>query len=106
MDFNIFEGMECHGAADVTICQGKVVYERGEVSSIIFLLIKGLFSRKGSQNLFENFGAIVGLKIVFVFTFLSLFFFFVVVLINNFLYLFYLKPHQALEYLQLSSLLK
>ena len=54
MDFNIFEGMECHGAADVTICQGKVVYERGEVSSIIFLLIKGLFSRKGSQNLFEN----------------------------------------------------
>ena len=43
MDFNIFEGMECHGAADVTICQGKVVYERGEVSSIIFLLIKGAF---------------------------------------------------------------
>lgn len=106
MDFNIFEGMECHGAADVTICQGKVVYERGEVSSIIFLLIKGLFSRKGSQNLFENFGAIVSLKIVFVFTFLSLFFSLVVVLINNFLYLFYLKPHQALEYLQLSSLLK
>ena len=97
--------MECHGAADVTICQGKVVYERGEVSSIIFLLIKGLFSRKGSQNLFENFGAIVGLKIVFVFTFLS-FFFFVVVLINNFLYRFYLTSHQALEYLQLSFLLK
>lgn len=45
MDFNIFEGMECHGAADVTICQGKVVYERGEVSSIIFLPIinKGPF---------------------------------------------------------------
>lgn len=96
--------MECHGAADVTICQGKVVYERGEVSSIIFLLIKGPFSRKGSQNLFENFGAIVGLKIVFVFTFLS--FFFVVVLINNFLYRFYLTSHQALEYLQLSFLLK
>lgn len=105
MDFNIFEGMECHGAADVTICQGKVVYERGEVSSIIFLLIKGPFSRKGSQNLFENFGAIVGLKIVFVFTFLF-FFFFVVVLINNFLYRFYLTSHQALEYLQLSFLLK
>ena len=97
--------MECHGAADVTICQGKVVYERGEVSSIIFLLIKGPFSGKGSQNLFENFGAIVGLKIVFVFTFLS-FFFFVVVLINNFLYRFYLTSHQALEYLQLSFLLK
>ena len=62
MDFNIFEGMECHGAADVTICQGKVVYERGEVSSIIFLLIKGLFSRKGSQNLSENFGAMVGFR--------------------------------------------
>lgn len=32
VDFNIFEGMECHGVTEVTICQGKVVYERGEVS--------------------------------------------------------------------------
>lgn len=31
VDFNIFEGMECHGVTEVTICQGKVVYENGEV---------------------------------------------------------------------------
>ena len=39
VDFNIFEGMECHGVAYVTICQGKVVYEGGEVSSLALLNI-------------------------------------------------------------------
>lgn len=34
VDFNIFEGMECHGVAEVTICQGKVVYESGEVNVV------------------------------------------------------------------------
>jgi len=34
VDFNIFEGMECHGVADVTICQGKVVYENGELNVV------------------------------------------------------------------------
>lgn len=34
VDFNIFEGMECHGVADVTICQGKVVYEGGELNVV------------------------------------------------------------------------
>lgn len=45
VDFNIFEGMECHGVADVTICQGKVVYEGGEVSSLV-LLLKALVGKK------------------------------------------------------------
>lgn len=34
VDFNIFEGMKCRGVADVTICQGKVVYESGELNVI------------------------------------------------------------------------
>ncbi|XP_078711288.1 dihydropyrimidinase-like [Lampetra fluviatilis] len=29
VDFNIFEGMECHGVADVTISRGRVVWEGG-----------------------------------------------------------------------------
>ena len=31
VDFNIFEGMECHGVAVTTISQGRVVYDKGEV---------------------------------------------------------------------------
>eukprot|EP00126_Sphaerothecum_destruens_P011147 Sdes_comp20863_c0_seq1m17744 len=31
VDFNIFEGMLCHGVALVTICKGKVVYNRGKI---------------------------------------------------------------------------
>lgn len=29
IDFNIFEGMVCHGVAVVTISRGKVVYQNG-----------------------------------------------------------------------------
>ena len=39
VDFNIFERMKCHGVTEVTICQGKVVYEHGEVSILTCLLI-------------------------------------------------------------------
>jgi len=31
VDFNIFEGMTCHGVADVTIAGGRVAYENGQV---------------------------------------------------------------------------
>ena len=33
MDFNIFEGMECHGVPLVTISRGKVVWENQKVHS-------------------------------------------------------------------------
>lgn len=32
VDYNIFEGMVCHGVAVVTISRGQVVYERGELT--------------------------------------------------------------------------
>ncbi|KAK3731609.1 hypothetical protein QZH41_015862, partial [Actinostola sp. cb2023] len=34
VDFNIFEGMECHGVSVVTISQGRVVYEKGELNVV------------------------------------------------------------------------
>lgn len=35
VDFNIFEGMLCHGVTDVTISRGKVVYDRKNGLSVI-----------------------------------------------------------------------
>eukprot|EP00760_Papus_ankaliazontas_P010590 PhM_4_TR14361/c0_g1_i1/m.105285/K01464/DPYS, dht, hydA; dihydropyrimidinase len=34
VDFNIFEGMQVHGASDVTISQGKIVWQKGELSVV------------------------------------------------------------------------
>lgn len=31
VDFNVFEGMECHGVPEVVVCAGEVVMEHGEV---------------------------------------------------------------------------
>ena len=31
VDYNIFEGMECHGVAVLTISRGRVVYEDGQL---------------------------------------------------------------------------
>ena len=31
VDFNIFEGMEVHGVADVTISRGRVVWQHNKV---------------------------------------------------------------------------
>lgn len=33
VDFNVFEGMEVHGVADVTISGGRVVWEEGELQT-------------------------------------------------------------------------
>lgn len=37
VDFNIFEGMECHGVAVTTISQGRVVYDNKEVGENLIL---------------------------------------------------------------------
>ncbi|KAF8372586.1 dhp-2 [Pristionchus pacificus] len=34
VDFNIFEGMEVHGVADVTISRGKIVWEAGQLKTV------------------------------------------------------------------------
>ncbi|GMR48441.1 hypothetical protein PMAYCL1PPCAC_18636, partial [Pristionchus mayeri] len=34
VDFNIFEGMEVHGVADVTISRGKIVWENGQLKTM------------------------------------------------------------------------
>ncbi|EDV28692.1 uncharacterized protein TRIADDRAFT_63495 [Trichoplax adhaerens] len=34
VDFNIFEGMECHGVTVVTISRGKVVYDHGQMKVV------------------------------------------------------------------------
>ena len=39
MDFNIFEGMVCHGVPTVVICNGKVVVENGMVRMYCVVLI-------------------------------------------------------------------
>ena len=36
VDFNIFEGMVCHGGPTVVICQGRVVVDHGKVSPAVF----------------------------------------------------------------------
>ena len=31
VDFNVFEGMECHGVAETVICRGKIVVDEGQI---------------------------------------------------------------------------
>ena len=35
VDFNIFEGLECHGVPLVTITRGKIAYNKGKVKQNI-----------------------------------------------------------------------
>ena len=34
VDFNIFEGMVCHGGPTVVICQGRVVVDHGKIEVV------------------------------------------------------------------------